>query len=656
MQNYSIALNGLDAAQKALTIIGNNVANAATEGYHRQKIELAPAYSSQAGSTLLGGGVDVAGVTRIIDSLLEQEILRQQSSLGQVSQELTTLQTIESILGEFSVGSSLSSTIDEFFNALQDLCAHPSQIIWQSQAVTAGQTLAGQFRTLAEFLARLETQITLEAENAIGRVNTLINQIAELNDNIERMEMSGGQANNLRDQRDQCIAQLSELIGVETHSREYGVLDVSIAGITVVAGASTTELEVGLDDSNRLSVFAAGAHNYSANVQGGRLGGLLSLKNELVSDVYNDLDALAKAIIQQVNQCHVQGVGSQGSFSELTGWKMSSESVVDFDAPVTDGKIYVRVVNTGTGEITRHAIDVDVSTDSLTTIAAKVDAIDGLSGSWSAIGGLRIQAETGYEFDFLPAVLPQPEAADIDFNGLLDPTVSVSGIYAESSNDTFTFTVCGTGQVGNGTLTLTVTNSASETVTTLNIGSGYAAGDKLDVGNGITISLSTGDLVNGDSFSIDAFADTDTSGVLAAIGINCFFSGSGAADMAVCSHMINSPGRIATALGAELNDNANALRLADLRDQAISSLNGMTPGEFYRRLVADVGQQVSVKQMRQDNIEAVVQNLADRQSEISGVDINDEAAQMLIFEQMFQAMAKYLTTIQSSISTIMEIV
>ena len=167
MQNYSIAMSGLSSAQKALDIIGNNIANAATDGYHRQRVELTPAYSPQTGSVQVGGGVKVSGVTRLIDRLLEEEILRQQSSSGQVSQELATLLNIENAFGELSAGSSLSKILDEFFNALQDLSAHPSEIIWQNQAVTAGQTLAGQFRTLGEFLYRLETQIKLEEENDI---------------------------------------------------------------------------------------------------------------------------------------------------------------------------------------------------------------------------------------------------------------------------------------------------------------------------------------------------------------------------------------------------------------------------------------------------------------------------------------------------------
>jgi flagellar hook-associated protein 1 FlgK len=655
MDSFSIAISGLDVAKKAIDTIGNNVANAATPGYHRQRINLTPAYTSQVGSVLLGGGVNFEGVTRLINNLLEQEILRQQSSLGQISSELSALSTVENAFGELSTGEGLNTIIDNFFNALQDLSAHPVDTIWQNQTVTAAETMAGQFRILGEFLSTLESEIKLEAENIIDQVNSLTSSIAELNANIQRTEITGGQANNLHDQRDQYITELSELIGVQTLAREFGVVDVSIGGITVVMGASVSELEVGLDSSNSLGISVAGAYNYITDMQGGKLGGLLSLTNDTLAEIHNDLDDLALAIIQQINQYHVQGVGSDGSFTELTGWWMESEILDDFDPPVSDGNIYIRVTNTSTGVITRTAVPVDVSADSLSDIATAIDAITGLSASVTD-SKLRIQADTNYKFDFLPAVLPEPETTDIDFNGTSDPTVSVSGIYTGSSNDTFTFTVSGTDDIGNGTLTLTVTNGAAETVTTFNIGSGYAAGDLLDVGNGIKIALSTGDLVAGDSFSIDAFASTDTSGVLAAVGINTFFSGSSAEDMAVCSDISNSPSRVATALGADMTDNANALRMVGLKGESVSILGNITPGEFYRRLVADIGQEIFIKQMRQDSIEVVVQNLLNQQSELSGVNINNEAAQMLVFEQMFQAMARYLNIVQSSIESIMDVV
>ena len=656
MANFDIGLSGLFAAQKAFDIIGNNIANAATEGYHRQRIELAPAYFSQFGSILLGGGVEVAEITRAIDNLLEQEILRQKASLEHVSQECSTLQTVENAFGELMTGGGLNAAIENFFNALQDLSVNPGET---NQVVTSAEALAGQFRTLGDFLTTLEQQIQLEAENTVEHINRLINQITELNDKIESTEIGGGQANNLRDQRDQRVAELSELIGVEILNREHGVVDVTASGIPVAISTFATELDIDLQEDGKLGITAAGAHDYITDVQGGRLGGLLSLKNELVSDIHDNLDNLAKAIIQQVNQYHVQGVGSAGSFTQLTGWPMASENLADFDPPVTDGKIYIRVTNTGTGEITRNEIDIDASADSLSSIAADIIAITGLNASVTS-SRLQITADTNYTFDFLPAVLPEPTV-----NNLIGsppttppPTISVSGIYTGPDNDTFEFTVQGTGSVGNGALNLEVRDNGGAgdpPIATLNVGDGYSARDPLDIGNGIKVSLSDGYLNDGETFEVDAFADTDTSGVLAAIGLNTFFSGSGASDMALCADIAAEPDRVATALGGDMTDNTNAQVLAGLRDQAVSSLNDMTPGDFYRRMIANTGQELAVKQMRQDNISNMVRNLASQQGDISGVNINDEAARLLIFEQMFQAMAKYVNVIQTTIASIMEI-
>jgi flagellar hook-associated protein 1 FlgK len=302
---------------------------------------------------------------------------------------------------------------------------------------------------LGEFLTTLENQIKLEVENTTGQINTLTNHIAELNDKIERMEINGGEANNLRDQRDRCITELSELIGLETLAREFGVVDVYVAGIPVVTGTSATELEAGLNEDGTLGISIAGVYNYTANVQGGRLGGLLELKNDILSQVHDDLDDLASAMIQQVNQYHVQGVGSEGSFTQLTGWVMASENLADFDPPVTDGKIYIRVANTSTGAITRHEIDIDVSTDSLTTIATAISGINGLSASVIS-SRLSISADADYEFDFIPAVLPVPTAGTL--TGGTPPTISLSGIYTGTVNDTLKFTVSDAGSVGNETL------------------------------------------------------------------------------------------------------------------------------------------------------------------------------------------------------------
>jgi len=659
MDSFGIGISGLNAAQRAFDIIGNNIANAATDGYHRQRLNLTPAYSSQIGPVILGGGVDVAGITRLIDSFLQKEIFRQQSSLEQVSQEVAMLRTVENSFGELSSGDGLSTALDDFFNALQDLSAHPTETIWQNQAITSAQILAAKFQTLGQFLTTLESQISLEAENEINQFNALIGKIAELNHNIKGQEISSGQAYNLRDQRDQCISELSKLINVETEPKEYGVVDVSTSGFPVVTDTSALELEVGLDENLMLGITIANEFNYKTDIQGGRLGALVSLKNDLIAGIKNDLDNLANAIIQQINQYHVQGVGSEGSFTSLTGWVNESVDLSDFST-VAAGYTYIRVTNTSTGAVTRTQIDVnqDAASDTLTEIAGFINGagVANVTASMNSSNQLTISADTGYKFDFLPAVLP---TATTDFAEASPPTVTVSGIYTGTSNDTLTFTVSGDGSVGNDdSLQLIVTDSTG-TIATVNIGTGYAVGDEITIGStGIKIALSIGDLnqtIEDDKFTVEVFGNTDTSGLLSAVGINTFFSGSNAQNIAVCADITANPKRVATALGEDMTDNNNALRIAALRDQAVTALDSLTPGEYYRRLITDIGQQVSVKQSHQKNTEVLVQNLASQQGEISGVNINDEAARMLIFEQMFKAMAKYLSTLQSSLSTIMEI-
>lgn len=355
MGSFDIGISGLNAAQRGLDIIGNNIANAATPGYHRQRLELDPAYFAQFGEIFIGGGVEIGDVTRLIDGLLEREMLRQQSSLAQASQEFSTLYTVESTLGELSTGTGLQALIDRFFNSLDDLSAYPDGGVEQTQVVTEAQAMANQFRMLGSYLDDLDNQIVIEANNVIGQVNTLTTRIAELNNDIKEMELVGKQANNILDQRDQYISELSELIGVQTISMDDGVVNVIAGGIAVVIGSTSLDLESGLDSSNDLGIRIAGSSNYNTNIEGGKLGGLISLKNETIADIETDLNSLAKALIQQINQYHVQGIGSQGSFTQLTGWSNTTGDLSSF-SDVSAGYVYIRVTNTSTGAVTRTAV------------------------------------------------------------------------------------------------------------------------------------------------------------------------------------------------------------------------------------------------------------------------------------------------------------
>ncbi|MFA5423893.1 MAG: hypothetical protein WC374_08555, partial [Phycisphaerae bacterium] len=492
------------------------------------------------------------------------------------------------------------------------------------------------------------------------QANMIIVKIAALNDDIEKMELQGTKANNLRDERDQLITELSEIVGVNTYERDNGVVDVEAGGIAVVIATRATEIEAGVTDDGSLGLTIKGALNYTTSVSGGRLGGLINLKNTVFNDIEGQLDTLALTLIREVNSLQVHGLGSYGSFSGLDGWPLTDEVLANFEPPITDGKINIRVTDTDTGEITRHEIDLAAIVPSdpvegltVSDVAGEIDNITGLNCWYDALGLHIQQSAVNYEFDFSPAVLPEPTASTL--TGGTVPEIAVSGVYEGAENDTFSFEVSGAGSVGNGTLTLTVRNDAGQVIKTLNIGEGYAAGDVLSLGNGINISVGLGDFGAGDSFEVDAFANSDTSGFLAATGMNCFFSGSGALTIGVCSEINEDATRVATSLGADGLDNYNATKMSQLVNESIEELDNMTIGTYYKKLVTDIGQEMNVRQLNQDNLEVIVQNLSNQRDEVSGVDINEEAAQLLIFEQMFQAMAKYLSTVQSTMDSLMAI-
>jgi flagellar hook-associated protein 1 FlgK len=657
MSSYDIALSGMNAAQTAFDVIGNNIANAATDGYHKQRLVLSPVDNGLSLRTAAGQGVAVEQVVRQIDSLMEQEILRQQSLLGQVDRETVTLSTLESALGEMSTeGGGLNAGIDAVFNALDDLSLHPWENVYQNQVISEAEALSGQFRSLGETLTTVEDNLRLEAMNLVDRVNTLSELVAEMNVEITRAGTGGRQPNNLIDRRDQAISEISEMIGISLQSRDGNVADVTVNGIPLVIGGSAWEMSATMAENQTLGLSIEGTTTVYTDLQGGSIGALLSLRNTVVKDIHTDLDSLATAIVQGINEVHVQGVGSSGSFLDLTGWGNSSDALSDLG--VSAGHTYIRVTNTATGAVTRTQVPVmqDAGSDTLTEVAAYITAnVANVSASVDTSNRLYFSAGAGYTFDFMPQVLPEPESGNISFTGTSDPAVSLGGVYNGTANDTYTFTVTGTGNVGVDTpLTLTVTDAAADTVAVLNIGSDYAAGDMVEIGEtGVKVALGVGDLVAGDSFSVDILADSDTSGLLAATGLNTFLSGTTAITMAVCSDIVSDPGRVASSLVSGQADNTNAARMASLRETRNATLGDLTSGQFYRQLVANVGQDLSIKEVRKGGIEDILQNLTKQQGEISGVDINNEAAQLLVFEQMFQAMARYLSAVQTSIESMM---
>ena len=649
MDSFSIGLSGLAASQRALDIIGNNISNAATEGYHRQRVDLRAAPTGVNGQTMTGGGVTFESTTRLVNTLLEQEILRQRSSSEQISRQLETLNTIEAAIGDLGAGG-LGVKIDDFFNSLNDLSVHVTDPIYQQQAVTTASSMADQFRTFGNFFNGLSVDLTNEASITVEQINTIAAKIAQLNGTIQDIEINGSQVGNLRDDRDRYISDLAELVSIQTIERGDGITDISFNGIALVTGRTCEKLAMKLQSGDKIGVSIVGDDNYQTDIGGGKLGGIFSLKNEIIPEVMNKLNTLAQSIITQINAQHVQGLGVTGSFTELTGWEMIDQNIPAFEPPVTDGRLYIRVTDQTTGEISRQYIDID-SSGTLSDVAADLDALDNISASVIQ-GKLHIIADNGFKFDFLPGVLPTSSSTTL--TGTTIPTVS--GVYGNAENHTYTCTISGSGRVGVDTgLSVEVRNEDGDLIKNLSLSAGYIAGSKLVIEDGVSVSFSAGTVNDGENFTIEAIANSDPSGFLASAGMNTFFKGSDAASISLNENLLAHPASIATSLSADLNGNENIGRLAAMGSASWDSLDSRTCGDYFKNTITSLGHKVAIAETEEQSISGLLNNLLNQQDNISGVNVNEEAANLMVYERLFQASGKFIQTAKSNLDSLMDI-
>ena len=632
--NLSIGISGLQVAQRAIELIGTNITNASTEGYHRQDMVVSPVGFNNL-STVGVGGAEITAVRRVVDQLLEQELGRQQSTLGQASQMVATLQSVQSVFGDIE-NDALGNSLSKFFTSLDQLSAQPNSTALREQAVWSADTLASQFRNLSQYMDDLGTQLRLKAQLMASQVNELAKQVADLNGEILSAQSQGGSANLLCDRRDQAIKEIAALVGVQVNDAGGGIANVIAWGTPLVVGNSSTAIEVGRIEEG-LGVSVLGANNFRGELRGGAIGAILELTNETIKGFRTQLDTLAREVMSAINRVHVQGVGADGSFTRLESMPQPATAIGQWAQDVTAGDIYIRVTNIATGVATRHKISVDPAADTLADVAARMDAVAGIKAS-VVNGQLTIAGDSGYTFDFLPAMPAAPATQAIAWSAR--PTIG--GSYTGDANDVFTFRVGAIGLVGiTENMPLKVYNQAGELVKTFNIGNGYAAGDPLTI-DGITIAMSEGTLLNTDWFTVDALATTDTSGLLAAAGINTFFSGSGATDIKVKAEILQNSNLLACSQSGVASDNLNIRRLAAVGKEALDGLGGATAQDYYRRFVTDIGQTVSVYQTREQAAQQVMDQLKAQREAASGVDVNEQAAQLMVFQRMYQGVAKFM--------------
>jgi len=341
---FTTGINGMRVAQQMIDLIGANISNAATEGYHRQDAIIRP-IELQSYQKVSLGGAQIETARRIINTFLEAEYTRQQTQMGTVEQELMLLETIEGLFGQLDSGS-LPDAVNEFYQALDALAADPGSLPLRSKVVWAADALARELRNIALSIDQIAEQTVNQLEESVAEANNILQRIAGLNTRISTAALSGRSANALWDQRSQAINELAALADIQVSSsaaRPEGV-EISAWGksFSLLVGCQASSLSVGRNDDGTIGIALGDSPTYDADISTGKIGALINMSNDVIPSLLDKLNALADGIIDAVNRVHVQGVGSAGGFESLTSKVLTDGTIAEFAPDATDGSFYVR--------------------------------------------------------------------------------------------------------------------------------------------------------------------------------------------------------------------------------------------------------------------------------------------------------------------------
>lgn len=608
---FGISVSALQAFQQAINVTSNNVANASTPGYDRETVNLTEAIPQSNGAATIGAGVVVSGIDRAFSQAAANQLNTSQSSLGQLNALQSYANQIDNLFGTTAGG--LSTALQNFYSAFSDVATNPTSTASRQALLGQAQSVASSFQNASGELNSLNTDVNSRITADVTQINSIAKAISTLNNQIVTgtAQNGGQQPNELLDQRDQLVSSLSQLVNISTTTDTNGALNVfvgngqplvlqgQVTGLTTVANQfNATQLEIGNTASSAV---------ISSNITGGDLGGLLSARSQVINPALNSLGQIATALSQTVNSQQAQGLDLSGKLGAplfSVGTPLATGSARNTDA------VTASVTVTGLGALTSN----DYVLSFVGGVPKLTNSSDGTSVTPAGAGTVA----SPYTSAGISIVLSGTPANGDQF--LVQPTATAAGSLKVVLSNPSQIAAAGavkTAAAGTntGAATIssgTVTNSAnpnllapvtiaftSPTTYTVNAGppQTYASGGNINF-DGWQVQIS-GTPANGDSFTVGSNA-----------------GGTG--------------------------DNRNALAAASAQNVGVlqNGTTSITGG--VSALITGLGsqtQQINTAQAAQSAVNA--QALSSVQS-TSGVNLDEEAASLLQWQQAYQAAAQAL--------------
>ena len=612
---FSIGLSALLAQQRALSTVSNNIANANTEGYSRQRVEFTQRPLERIGSSFVGTGVEVDGVRRLFDDLLAGQLRGAASGFTRSDTFNTFAASLDNLLADTETG--ISAGLTRFFNAVQDLADDPASISARQTLLSEAESLTGRFAIFNRRLDEVGREITSRLNASVIEINGLAESIADLN---AKILTSGGAAGgqlpaDLLDQRELLLNRLAELANVTTVPASDGTVSVFIgSGQPLVLGTNANQLAIQSSDFDPSRVEIAlvgdvGNVRITQFLSGGIVGGLLDFQREMLDPVRNELGRFAVTLTETFNAQHRAGMELNG----LLGG--------DFFA-VGAPQVYAAQTNSGTGAVaatiedtaglaaTGYRLFYDGAAYSLTRTDTGESVA--LTGTGTVADPLRANGialvvsgapAAGDQFQ----VEPLADAAR-DFRLLLgraDEIAAAAPIRTRLELTNIGAATISAGEVVDPTDPNLLTTSTIEFLTANTYSINGAGSFAYTSGDDITI--------NGARFQISGVAEAGDRFVLEA----------------------NAGG---------IGDNRNALLLGGVGD--LTALDGGTASlnQAVNQVVTRVGAQTLQSASTRDAQGVLLEQAREALLAESGVNLDEEAADLLRYEQSYQAAAQLIAT------------
>ncbi|MCG5497233.1 flagellar hook-associated protein FlgK [Ectothiorhodospira variabilis] len=605
---FGIATSGLNAAQRALDTTGHNIANVNTEGYSRQRTEQGTRPAQFSGAGYVGRGVDVNTVRRMYDEFVQTQLRNNTTSSEYYNTQRDFISRVDNLLADPAAG--LSPGLQQFFSATQELANDPTSSANRTVLISEAESLVDRFKFLDQRLKDQQTIVDGQIGSGVDEVNGYADSIAKLNQQIVAAQGRGQPPNDLLDKRDQMVLEMSRFVDVRTTIQDDGSMNVFIGrGQGVVLGNKATPLSASRPTPGaplEVNFGAQGGNktNVTNLISGGKLGGLLELRSSVLDEAQNELGRVAVAVAVGFNNQHTQGLDAEGKLGQ------------DFF------KVPEPEVLSGRGvEVSKPDVSFDPA--GLSELKSSDYRLQFQSGQWNLtrlsdgqkLGSYGVNEEVKVEGLVIAMPGGPPDAKEGD-NFLIRPTRSAAQGIEVAVREPQRLAAA-----------QAFSNDLAEDQELLHFSPGttYQPGDDLTF---------TG--FSEDPDGSDLWRATTTDG----------------AEIVVRS--TDDPGDVVLtgndAFG--LGDNRNALALAQVQGTQYLDDGRSSIEDAYNGLIGKVGTQTRQTQVAAESQARLLADAKAQRESLSGVNLDEEAANLLRFQQAYQASAQVIAVTSTLFDTL----